>query len=98
MESDKWYVDYVSKLAPDELRDRIDFTFTDGAPGRMSREEMLAHVLLHGDYHRGGISYILAQLQHATPKPFTSTPASARKPMSTTSSIGRRQGLSLFGR
>jgi uncharacterized damage-inducible protein DinB len=50
--SDQWYIDYVSRL--DETQaESIDFTFTDGAPGRMSREEMLLHVTIHGGYHRG---------------------------------------------
>jgi uncharacterized damage-inducible protein DinB len=69
--SDQWYVDYVSKLNPQDLGESIDFTFTDGALGRMSREEMLAHLVLHGDYHRGAISQILTQLSYPTPKPFT---------------------------
>jgi uncharacterized damage-inducible protein DinB len=67
-ESDQWYVDYVSKLRPDDLNESIDFTFTDGALGRMSREEMLSHVVLHGGYHRGAIGRILAQLSITPPR------------------------------
>jgi uncharacterized damage-inducible protein DinB len=63
--SDAWYVDYVSKLTPESLSESIDFTFTDGAPGRMSREEMLSHVVLHGGYHRGAIGRIMTQLSMA---------------------------------
>jgi uncharacterized damage-inducible protein DinB len=33
--------------------------FTDGAPGRMSREEMLLHVITHGAGHRGQVSALL---------------------------------------
>ncbi|WP_204630657.1 DinB family protein [Dyella mobilis] len=58
--SDQWYVDYVSALDRRQLEEVIDFTFTDGAPGRMSREEMLMHVSLHGAYHRGQVSWMLA--------------------------------------
>lgn len=64
-ESDAWYVDYVSKLSPEQLTESIDFTFTDGALGRMSREEMLSHVVLHGGYHRGAIGRIMTQLSMA---------------------------------
>jgi uncharacterized damage-inducible protein DinB len=60
--SDAGYVDYVSKLTPETLTESIDFTFTDGALGRMSREEMLSHVVLHGGYHRGAIGRIMSQL------------------------------------
>lgn len=58
-ESDREYVDYVSRLGCDQLSQQIDFTFTDGAPGRMSREEMLMHVITHGVGHRGQISALL---------------------------------------
>jgi Uncharacterized protein conserved in bacteria len=57
--SDREYVDYVSALDRDQLAERIDFTFTDGAPGRMSREEMLMHVINHGTGHRGQVSAVM---------------------------------------
>jgi uncharacterized damage-inducible protein DinB len=57
--SDREYVDYVSALDRDQLADRIEFTFTDGAPGRMSREEMLMHVITHGVGHRGQVSAVM---------------------------------------
>jgi uncharacterized damage-inducible protein DinB/putative sterol carrier protein len=59
--SDQWYIDYVSRLESAELAERIDFTFTDGAPGRMSREEMLLHVTTHGGYHRGQVGWIMME-------------------------------------
>ncbi|HEU4663628.1 MAG TPA: DinB family protein, partial [Dokdonella sp.] len=58
-ESDREYVDYVASLDADALAERIDFTFTDGAPGRMSREEMLMHVITHGIGHRGQVSALM---------------------------------------
>lgn len=57
--SDREYVDYVSALDSDRLTEQIDFTFTDGAPGRMSREEMLLHVINHGTGHRGQVSAVM---------------------------------------
>ena len=57
--SDRAYVEYVSMLDHDQLADRIDFTFTDGTPGRMSREEMLMHVITHGVGHRGQVSAVM---------------------------------------
>ena len=56
---DRAYVEYVSTLDHDQLTDRIDFTFTDGKPGRMSREEMLMHVITHGAGHRGQVSAVM---------------------------------------
>ena len=40
--------------------------FTDGAPGRMSREEMLIHVITHGVGHRGQVSAVML-LNSVTP-------------------------------
>jgi uncharacterized damage-inducible protein DinB len=57
--SDREYIDYVSALDRDQLAERIDFAFTDGAPGRMSREEMLMHVITHGIGHRGQVSALM---------------------------------------
>ncbi len=57
--SDHEYVNYVARLGGDQLAEMIDFSFTDGAPGRMSREEMLLHVITHGVGHRGQISAVM---------------------------------------
>lgn len=59
--SDQWYLGYVPRLDETQLAERIDFRFTDGLPGRMSREEMLMHLTVHGEYHRGQISLIMMQ-------------------------------------
>jgi uncharacterized damage-inducible protein DinB len=64
--SDREYVDYVASLDRERLAERIDFVFTDGAPGRMSREEMLMHVITHGVGHRGQVSAVML-LNNLTP-------------------------------
>ncbi len=65
--SDHWYIAHVGALSADSLSESLPFTFTDGAQGRMSREEMLAHVITHGGYHRGAVGRIMAQV--AVPPP-----------------------------
>jgi len=88
--SDHWYVEYVSRLDKTLLSESLDFTFTDGAPGRMTREEMLMHVTIHGEYHRGQIGLIMMQ-NSVTPPPdaFTgylhNSEASARRRISPSS-------------
>jgi uncharacterized damage-inducible protein DinB len=57
--SDREYVDYVSTLDRRQLTEQIDFAFTDGAAGRMSREEMLMHVITHGIGHRGQVGAVM---------------------------------------
>jgi uncharacterized damage-inducible protein DinB len=66
--SDRDYIDYVWALDRDQLAEPIDFTFTDGAPGRMSREEMLLHVITHGVGHRGQVSAVMILNAVSPPK------------------------------
>jgi uncharacterized damage-inducible protein DinB len=67
-ESDGWYVDFVSTLDTNALEEQIEFVFTDGTNARMSREEMLMHVITHGGYHRGAVGRILSQIGLAPPR------------------------------
>lgn len=62
-EIDQWYLDYIPQLTSDALEEVLTFAFTDGAPGRMSREEMLAHVVTHGGYHRGEVGRLLPDIE-----------------------------------
>jgi uncharacterized damage-inducible protein DinB len=57
---DRWYVDYTASVDDARLAESLAFTFTDGLQGRMTRGEMLAHIVTHGSYHRGGVGRILA--------------------------------------
>ena len=57
--SDQEYIELVSALDRGQLAEPIDFAFTDGAPGRMSRGEMLMHVVTHGAGHRGQVSALM---------------------------------------
>jgi uncharacterized damage-inducible protein DinB len=67
-QTDRWYVQYVEGLAPQQLEERLPFVFTDGANGLMSREEMLAHVVTHGGYHRGAVGRVMAQAEIPPPR------------------------------
>jgi uncharacterized damage-inducible protein DinB len=62
-ETDAWYLDYVGRVSPAELETEVAFTFVDdGSPGRMTKGEMLAHVITHGASHRGAIGKMLEGL------------------------------------
>jgi len=65
--SDGWLMEYAASATPDQLAEPIAFTFTDGDKGRMTREEMLFHVAVHGSYHRGEVGRILKQIGSAVP-------------------------------
>ena len=66
--TDAWYVTYLSGLREPALAEVVDFTFTDGATGRMSREEILLHVTTHGGYHRGNVGQMLKGLAITPPR------------------------------
>ena len=57
---------YVDSLSTDDLAQPVDFVFTSGKPGRMTRGEILLHICLHGNYHRGnaGILVLAAARLH----------------------------------
>lgn len=66
--TDAWYLDHVAGLAPSVLTEALDFTFTDSDRGRMTREEILLHVLTHGAYHRGNVGQVLKSISIAPPR------------------------------
>lgn len=67
-DSDRWFLEYIGNLPSERLSESLSFTFTDGASGCMSREEMLAHVVTHGSYHRGAVGRIMSQVSVPPPR------------------------------
>ena len=57
--SNAWLLDHFAASTPERLRENIRFTFTDGKPGCLSREEIAFHLINHGTYHRGAIGHAL---------------------------------------
>ena len=58
--NDDWYVNYVRGVSDGELGEPLEFDFiSDSDKGRMTRGEMLAHVLTHNQSHRGGVGKML---------------------------------------
>jgi uncharacterized damage-inducible protein DinB len=66
--TDAWYQSYVAGLSDAALLEVLNFSFTDGDPGRMSREEILLHVITHGGYHRGNVGQVLKSISVAPPR------------------------------
>jgi uncharacterized damage-inducible protein DinB len=67
-EVDAWYQDYASKLSSAGENEALNFRFTDGDAGQMTRAEMLHHVLAHGAYHRGNVGQMLKGIDIAPPR------------------------------
>jgi len=68
IETDGWYQQYVASLDETALSARLQFRFTDGDTGQMSREEILMHVITHGGYHRGNVGQVLKNISVAPPR------------------------------
>ena len=67
-ETDNWFEAYVAALEPQDLQESVAFRFTDGDAGRMTREEMLVHVVTHGAYHRGNVGQMLKGIAVVPPR------------------------------
>lgn len=67
-ETDAWFESYAASVTEISLAEPISFTFTDGDTGRMTREEMLFHVITHGAYHRGNVGQVLKSISIAPPR------------------------------
>ena len=59
-ETDAWYLGYVERATPADLDTVVMFAFVgDGDTGRMTKGQMLAHIVTHGASHRGAIGKML---------------------------------------
>ncbi|MEK9951856.1 MAG: DinB family protein [Curvibacter sp.] len=58
---DGWYIACADDLDAAGLAREIDFRFVDGGAGRMSRGDMLLHIVNHKTYHRGYVADMLYQ-------------------------------------
>ncbi|MGH8113606.1 MAG: DinB family protein [Rhodanobacteraceae bacterium] len=59
-QADAWLVDYAAGATVGELAREIEFEFTDGDRGCMCAEEILLHLLTHGNIRRGMAERVLA--------------------------------------
>ena len=72
--TDAWYIDYTASASPQELETVVAFTFLDdGKRGRMTKGEMLGHVLTHANSHRGEIGVTLGTLGIKAPADMVTT-------------------------
>jgi uncharacterized damage-inducible protein DinB len=63
---DAWYIDYARTVSAAELETVVEFTFVaDGEAGRMTKGQMLAHIITHGASHRGAIDKMFEGLNAA---------------------------------
>jgi uncharacterized damage-inducible protein DinB len=57
--SNAWFTRLVAEMDASLLGAYVAFRFVDGKQGRLTREEILFHIVNHGTYHRGAIGHAL---------------------------------------
>ena len=55
-EVDAWYVYWSERVTPAQLDEPVNFTFVGGGEGRMTRLQILLHLVNHTTYHRGFVA------------------------------------------
>jgi uncharacterized damage-inducible protein DinB len=62
-----WYRDYAAALSAEQAAEVVPFLFIGGGEGRMTREEMILHVVNHATYHRGFVADMFYQVPARPP-------------------------------
>ncbi len=62
-----WYLAYAGALSAAQAAEEVAFQFIGGGEGRMSREEMILHVVNHATYHRGFVADMFYQVPAKPP-------------------------------
>jgi uncharacterized damage-inducible protein DinB len=78
--TDEWYLDYARRVSDAELSEIVEFDFlSDDDKGRMTKEEILAHVLTHSAAHRAQVGRLLDKAEiKIPPEMFTTFLSSGR--------------------
>jgi len=58
-QSNEFFTRYVNESASATLNEQVSIQFVDGKQGRLTRLEILFHIINHGTYHRGAIGHAL---------------------------------------
>jgi uncharacterized damage-inducible protein DinB len=66
-EIDAWYLSWSDRMSEAQLDEVVDFTFVGGGEGRMSRLEILLHLVNHTTYHRGFVADLFYQVPARPP-------------------------------
>ena len=64
---DGWYIEWAGRQSQASLDEEIGFTLIGGNRGRMTRGEILLHVVNHTTYHRGFVADLFYQVPARPP-------------------------------
>lgn len=59
---DQWYVDWSDAQTAASLGETVHYTLIGGNRGAMTRGEILLHVVMHTNYHRGFVADMMFQV------------------------------------
>ncbi len=59
---DQWYVDWSEAQTDATLAEDVPYTLIGGNRGMMTRGEILLHVVMHTNYHRGFVADMMFQV------------------------------------
>jgi uncharacterized damage-inducible protein DinB len=66
-EIDAWYLSWSERISDADLDEVVPFTFVGGGEGRMTRFEILLHLVTHTTYHRGYVADMFYQVPARPP-------------------------------
>lgn len=67
IEIDHWYIAWCDSKTDADLSREINFSLIGGKKGRMTRHEIIVHVINHTSYHRGMIANSFLELSLKLP-------------------------------
>ena len=66
-EVDAWYVDWSDRQTDATLAETVQYTLIGGNKGAMTRGEILLHVVMHTNYHRGFVADMIYDVPGCRP-------------------------------
>jgi len=66
-EVDAWTIAWSERVTAAQLDQVIPFTFVGGGDGRMTRMQILTHLVVHTSYHRGFVADLFYQVPARPP-------------------------------
>jgi uncharacterized damage-inducible protein DinB len=66
-EIDAWYVAWADRQTANSIGETVSYTLIGGNQGAMTRGEILLHVVMHSNYHRGYVAQMMYDIPGCRP-------------------------------
>jgi len=66
-EVDAWYVAWADRQTANSIGETVSYTLIGGNQGAMTRGEILLHVVMHSNYHRGYVAQMMYDIPGCRP-------------------------------